>query len=241
MSFFNRDKENKTVKERAIKPIQGALSYEEDKERMYKRSNKIAWTIATVSFLLLPVTIGLGGYALNEIVSRVSEPKIIGFDKSTGAIDYLTVVNKDSVAELEARENLDKFFVNQYIQNRESYTWQTIQKTYNLTQLFSNEPVAEEFRKEYARKDSLDQILKKSGTAKVQVISITLENIGNEQIATARIKVDYALENNTGYSRNYSIRLAYEYKPQAELALSGRIENPVGFFVTSYQRVQENL
>ena len=72
------------------------------------------------------------------------------------------------------------------------------------------------------------------------MISITLENIGNENLATAHVKVDYN-DTQKMYSKNYVIRLAYEYKPSVGLDLSERMENPVGFFVTSYQRVQENL
>lgn len=238
--MFGRNKSTEPLSEKGQKHIQGALSYEQDKERMYKRSNKIAWTIAGISFALLPLVILGGGYYVSEVVDKVSQPKIIGFDKSTGIMDYVTVVNKDTVTELDGRESLDKFFVNQYIQNRESYTAQTIQKTYNLTQLFSSDQVANDFRAEYDRPDSLDQVLK-TGTARVQVISITLENIANENIANARIKVDYTTDRNQSYTKHFNVRLAYQYKPQVELDLSSRIENPVGFFVTSYQRVEENL
>ncbi|HDR1236512.1 hypothetical protein CBE90_04690 [Pasteurella multocida] len=235
--MFNKNK--KELSQKNKEQIKGALSYEEDKELMYKRSNKIAWSIAICSFALLPITIGLGGYFGSQVIDKISEPKLLSFDKSTGVIDYVTIVNKDSVTELDGRESLDKFFVNNYIQLRESYTSQTIQKTYNLTQLFSSDNVAEDFRTEYARKDSLDQVLK-TGTAKVNVISITLENIGNENLATVRAKVDYN-DTQKSYSKNFVIRIAYEYKPSVQLDLSERMENPVGFFVTSYQKVQENL
>ncbi|HHF4677501.1 TPA: virB8 family protein [Haemophilus influenzae] len=235
--MFEREKSNLSQKNK--EQIKGALSYEQDKERMYKRSNKIAWSIAICSFALLPITVGLGGYFGSQIIEKISEPKLLSLDKSTGIMDYVTVVNKDTITELDGRENLDKFFVNNYIQLRESYTSQTIQKTYNLTQLFSSEDVADDFRKEYDKKDSLDQVLK-TGTAKVTVISITLENIGNENLATARVKVDYNDTQKT-YSKNFVIRLAYEYKPNVGLDLSERMENPVGFFVTSYQKVQESL
>lgn len=238
--MFNHNKLEEPLSEKGQQYIKGALSYEQDKERMYKRSNKIAWTIAGISFVLLPLVIIGGGYYVSEIVDKISQPKIIGFDKSTGIMDYVTVVNKDTVIELDGREMLDKFFVNQYIQNRESYTSQTIQKTYNLTQLFSSDQVASDFREEYDRPDSLDQVLK-TGTARVQVVSITLENIANENIANSRIKVDYTTDRNQSYTKHFNVRLAYKYKPQVELDLSSRIENPVGFFVTSYQRVEENL
>lgn len=234
MGLFDRKEQSEVLSEKAKSQIQGALSYEQDKDRMYKRSNKTAWTIAGVSFVLMVFAIG-SLFALLPL-HRVT-PMLLGFDRSTGIVEQITVIDEKT---LNGNEALDKFFVNQYIQNRESYTYQTIQKTYDLTQLFSSEQVANDFIKEYNQKDSLDNILKK-GTAKVQVISITLEKIGGENIATARIKVDYHLENNTGYTKNFLIRLSYEYQPKVELALSSRIENPVGFFVTSYQKVQENL
>ena len=238
MSIFDKKEPAQNLGQ---KHINTALSYEEDKELMFKRSNKIAWTVASLAIAFNVATVAIGGYFAKSIIEKVSEPKILGFDRSTGVFDYITTVNQGAIEELEGKEALDKFLVNNYIQTRESYTYQTIQKTYELTQLFSSDDVADQYRKEYDKEDSLDKVLK-TGTATVKVNSIVLEKIGSENIATARIEVLYSEKEKLGdYKRNYTVRLSYEFKPEVELNLSSRMENPLGFFVTSYQRVQENL
>lgn len=239
--MFGNKKEKQPTSENTQQLIRGALSYEEDKERLYKRSNKIAWTIALISALVVPVTVGIGGYFIYNVVKEMSVPKLLGFDRSTGTMDYITVVDKDVIAELDGKDALDKFFVNNYINLRESYTSQTIQKTYDTTQLFSSDSVADQFREEYNLPDSLDKRLKENGTAMVKIISIVLERIGGENVATARIEIDEKDTQGIKTKKQYTVRLAYEYKPHIELNVSGRMENPVGFYVTSYQKVLENL
>lgn len=217
-----------------------ARSFEEDKELMFKRSNRTAWTIGAVSVALLVGQSIYSDYKLNKLVEAVSQPRILGFDRSTGIVDPISVISKDSIAELNAQEALDKHFVNQYIQNRESYSYQTIQQTYDLTQIFSSEQVAEDYRKEFNKETALDKVLG-TGTAQVKVVSITLENIGGENIATARIVVNYKDAKKVEFVKNFTIRMSYEYNPTLGLDLSERVNNPMGFFVTSYQKVQESL
>ncbi|WP_233143367.1 VirB8/TrbF family protein [Aggregatibacter actinomycetemcomitans] len=216
------------------------LSYEEDKELMFKRSNHIAWTIAAVSVALLVGQSIYSDYKLNKLVAAVSQPTILGFDRSTGIVEPISVISKDTIVGLNAQEALDKHFVNQYIQNRESYSYQTIQQTYDLTQIFSSEQVADDYRKEFSKETALDKALG-TGTAQVKVVSITLENIGGENIATARIVVNYKDAKKIEFVKNFTIRMSYEYNPSLGLELAERINNPMGFFVTSYQRVQESL
>lgn len=236
-TFENKKDQRQAEKINLQKHIASALSYEEDKERMYKRSNKIAWVISGISSFM---TVALTGALITLLPLKEKEPMLLVLDRSTGVIEYQSKIDPNTVEQLEGKEQLDKYFVNQYIQSRESYTYQTIQKTYELTQLLSSDSVAEQYRKEYDRADSLDQRLK-TGTATVQVISITLEKIQEENIATARIQVTELDDKKNSTVKNYTIRLSYEYKPEVKLSISNRIDNPVGFFVTSYQRVQENL
>ncbi|MDG6896497.1 hypothetical protein A6A19_00355 [Actinobacillus delphinicola] len=201
---------------------------------MFKKSEKRAWLIAGV-FSIFSIISWIGLYLLLPL--KEVTPYVIRVDNATGIPDVVTAIDPKT---LTADEALDRYFVNMYIQDRESYTYQTIQKTYEETQLFSTPEVAKDFRKEYDQPDSLDQVLGK-GTAKVKVISITLEKIKDENTATARITVEYNNDKDAPYTKHYSIRLTYEYKPETKLNLSQRIDNPVGFFVTSYQRVEENI
>lgn len=62
-----------------------------------------------------------------------------------------------------------------------------------------------------------------------------------KNIATARIVVNYKDAKKIEFVKNFTIRMSYEYNPSLGLELAERINNPMGFFVTSYQRVQESL
>lgn len=214
--------------------IDKAFNYENDKEFIFKKSEKRAWLISYFSIALL--ILSLVGYFFLIPLKEV-QPYLLGFDKSTGVVDPITLLNEETI---EANEALDKHFVNQYIQLRESYIYQTIQKNYELTQIFSSSNVAREFREEYNSPNSLDNLLG-TGSAKVKINSISIEKINNVNLANARITVTYINAKNESNAKNFVIRLSYIYQPSTKLQLSQRIENPVGFFVTSYQKTEENI
>lgn len=212
------------------------VSYESDREYMFKRSEKRAWIIAGISIFLLIIS-----WLILVIILPLKEvtPYVIQVNEKTGIPDVITVVDQE---QLQANEALDKYFVNIYIQTRESYTYQTIQNTYIETQLYSSEKVKNEYLNLMNRPDSPDQIIK-TGTISVKVNSIILEDMSNVDIkmATARIVKTYTTERNEVYQRNFIVKLSYEYEPAQKLKLSYRLENPLGFSVTSYQIVEENI
>lgn len=212
------------------------ISYENDREYMFKRSEKRAWLVTSVAIFLLIIS-----WIILVIILPLKEvtPYVIQVNEKTGIPDVITVVDSE---QLQANEALDKYFVNSYIQIRESYTYQTIQKTYIETQLYSSENVKNEYLAQMNRADSPDQVMK-TGTISVKVNSIILEDIENVDVkmATARIVKTYTTERNEVYQRNFIIKMAYEYEPAQKLELSFRLENPLGFSVTSYQIIEENI
>lgn len=212
------------------------ISYENDREYMFKRSEKRAWLVTSVAIFLLIIS-----WIILVIILPLKEvtPYVIQVNEKTGIPDIITVVDSE---QLQANEALDKYFVNSYIQIRESYTYQTIQKTYIETQLYSSENVKNEYLAQMNRADSPDQVMK-TGTISVKVNSIILEDIENVDVkmATARIVKTYTTERNEVYQRNFIIKMAYEYEPAQKLELSFRLENPLGFSVTSYQIIEENI
>ena len=107
------------------------ISYENDREYMFKRSEKRAWLVTSVAIFLLIIS-----WIILVIILPLKEvtPYVIQVNEKTGIPDVITVVDSE---QLQANEALDKYFVNSYIQIRESYTYQTIQKTYIETQLYS--------------------------------------------------------------------------------------------------------
>ncbi|HEN3303481.1 TPA: type IV secretion system protein [Yersinia enterocolitica] len=222
------------TKSKDTKTFKNALSYEADKEYIFKRSEKRAWMVAG-AFGSLMVLSWVGMCLMMPLKETI--PYVIQTDKHTGIPE---VINAVSPSTLSANEALDQFFVNQYIQNRETYTYQTIQKTYLETQLYSNEQVRRAYLTGMAKPDSVDKVMKQ-GTVDVKVKSIINEKIGDELTATARIDKIYTDTQNSVTQRSYVVRLTYVYQPQTKLKLSYRLENPLGFYVTSYQIVEENV
>lgn len=212
-----------------------ALSYEDDIFYIYKKSARRAWTIAFIFGFISVVAFACIAFLFPL---KETTPYLIREDSNTGIPYIVTAIDPQT---FEADEMLDRYFVNYYINLRQGYTWQTIQKTYTLTQLFSSANVASAYRAEYDKDDSLDNVLKK-GTATVKVISISLEEFSKENLATARIEVNYTNTNGEALpKKHYLVKMTYEYQPKKKLTLSYRIENPLGFTVTSYQAIEEAL
>lgn len=228
------EKKNNTTSDKDTKSKY--ISYEEDREYMFKCSEKRAWLITWIAIFLLVVS-----WLILALILPLKEvtPYVIQVNEKTGIPDVITVVDEE---QLQANEALDKFFVNKYIQTRESYTYQTIQNSYIETQLYSNDLVKNEYLSEMNKPDSPDQVIK-TGTISVKVNSIILEEMNsvNIKMATARIIKTYTTEKNETYQRNFIVKLSYEYQPKQKLKLSFRLENPLGFSVSSYQIIEENI
>jgi len=211
-----------------------AREFEEDKEYLFKRSEKRAWTVAISAIVLLIISwvILLCILPLKEVT-----PYVIQVNEKTGIPDVITVTTP---IDIRASEALDKYFVNTYIQDRESYTYQTIQQNYTLTQLYSDDRVKAGYLALMNADSAPDRTMKK-GTIVVKVNSIILDDVNGTSIATARIVKTYTSERNEIYSRHFVIKLAFEYLPKQKIQLSYRLDNPLGFQVISYQIVEENI
>ncbi|WP_392563300.1 type IV secretion system protein [Orbus wheelerorum] len=211
-----------------------AREFEEDKEYLFKRSEKRAWTVAISAIFLLIISwiILLCLLPLKEVT-----PYVIQVNEKTGIPDVITVTTP---IDIRASEALDKYFVNTYIQDRESYTYQTIQQNYTLTQLYSDDKVKAGYLALMNAENAPDRAMKK-GTIAVKVNSIILDDVNATSIATARIVKTYTTERNEIYTKHFVIKMAFEYLPKQKIQLSYRLDNPLGFQVISYQIVEENI
>lgn len=227
--MFGEKQQSNRNTERANKDSNAAKSFEESQYSFIVRNAKVGWFIAGIqSFLVVILAVAI--FIMMPLKQNI--PFLIKLDKATGIIEPITQVTSKS---LTANKALDRYFVNNYVQIRESYTWQTIPLTYTQVQLFSDKEVAKSYRENFNK----DKILKK-GTEKVKVISISLEKIGGENLASVRLKA-FIDDGKLKEEKNYIVKMAYIYEPQLKLKLSNRNENPLGFLVTSYQITEEDI
>lgn len=215
-------------KQQGLKFIQAARAFEQSEIEQIKRSRRTAWriTAAAVAMTVLSVAAVAGLTPLKSV-----EPFVIRVDNNTGMTDVVSVLK---TRETSYGEVIDKYWLAQYIRYRESYDWQTIQATYDATNLLSDAPVAAEFSRIFGGEAAPHKVLRDNYkiVAKIKAIAF----IGD--MAQVRFeKTTIPMNGDTAQKiapQNLIATLAYEYRnaPQAE---QDRLVNPLGFQVLSYR------
>ncbi|WP_037586960.1 virB8 family protein [Stenoxybacter acetivorans] len=226
--------EAKKAKQNARQFIQAAAAFEQSEIERVKKTNKIAWRIAIGSLVItaLSVVAVVGLTPLKQV-----QPFVIRVDNNTGATDIVTVVKQ---REQSYGEVIDKYWLAQYVRQREGYDWQTIQDSYDTTMLLSSPPIQQEFAKIYSDNPQAPHKILKDAF-KVVVNIKTISFIGT----TAQVRFDKKMIPISGdTSRTFPPQpliatIAYEYSDQP-LAEKDRLINPLGFQVMSYRVDPEN-
>lgn len=208
------------------------LDWETNHIELVQRSERRAWNVAKafgVCFFLSVIAIGL----LMPLKENV--PYVIRVNQTTGAIDLVTSVRGKDV---DFDEVQDKYFVNQYIVNREGYDWYTLANRYLITQELSSSEIFQPYKALYDGSEAPNKTLGDKYMVKVVVTSITVADKDTATVRFARSKV--STENNSEVERtNWVATLGYKYSPEILTTESQRLINPFGFEVTSYQVVPE--
>lgn len=209
-----------------------SLNFEDQKEYMIKKSEKRAWII---TFLSVAISLFFALIILIMMPLKQVIPYVIKSNEN-GVPTLITAFDPEKLTYDAA---LDKYFVANYIINRESYTYQTIQTLFLETQIFNSSSVNKDYISSMLKKPTIDETMKQ-GTIKVVIKSIILDTAAG--INTASIRIDKIIQHEDQEQPSivpYIIRLSYEYKPEKILKLEYRIQNPIGFKITSYQINQE--
>ena len=213
----------------AIEFIGAAKAFESAEIVRVHKSAKIAWRICGACLLITGLSVGAvaGLTPLKE-----TRPYVVKVDNNTGLTEIVTVMkNKEQTY----GEIIDKHWLSQYIQYRESYDWVTIQDSYDATMLFSSPEIQAAFAKIYNdNPQAPHKILKNQYKIVAKVKAITF--IGN----TAQIRFEKRMIPVVGDlskefpTENMIATVGYEYANQPMSEEARRI-NPLGFQVTSYR------
>lgn len=207
--------------------------FEATKTYLLEKSNKRAWLVAWV---MVVITVMLCLVLVMLMPLKTVEPYVIRVD-SAGVPDIITAVNAET---LETDEALDKFFVARYVRTREGYLYETNAQDYELVQIMSSDYVKREYDEEFDQPNSKDKELTNKAKLVPEIISIVLGESGDTKTATIRFKaVKTKLAENLKSSETFVVTLSYEYQPTVEMLETYRVENPLGFVVTSYRKDKE--
>lgn len=214
-----------------------ALDFEANKAALYARSNRRAWWVAggAVSLSVL-LGVALAGLAPLKTV----EPYTVIVDKNSGQTEIMTVL-RDGTQAIPMQRALDEYWLSNYVRWREVYDWYTIQRDYDLTLLFSSPQVQSEYKAIFEGEQALDVLWGKRMKATVKILSVVTDT--DKQIATVRFEktIKDTESGGEGQRTIWVATLGYHYKPQSQLTLEERRQNPWGFEVVSYRVDPETL
>ncbi|MCW5589665.1 MAG: type IV secretion system protein [Legionellales bacterium] len=193
------------------------------------QSRQKAWWITAVCGVIVILSlIALG--ILEHTLAKPLPPFILRVNNATGQTDVVSIIKNQQNSYGEV---IDKYWLNQYVMNAESYDYHTIQHSYDLVGLLSDPSVAKNYHQRFVGKTALDQLLKDTGTIVVNVHSIVPdEKNGTADVHFSTITTLPGQFN--GIQKNWIATIAYQYKnlPMNE---ADRLKNPLGFQVTSYR------
>lgn len=209
-----------------------SLDFESSMRYMVQKSNQRAWIVAFFSVIVAVLSV-IAVCLLTPL--KTVEPYVVRVDNTTGMVDIITTINNKSLSMPEA---VDKHFINTYVKAREGYYYDVLDKDYVLTQLLSNADVAAEYRSIYEGENARNKKLGNIYKVEVSIISIALEQ--EAKSATIRIALNTKKQNEEVSKKNATINLNYKYYPTSQMNEKDRLDNPLGFQVTSY-RIDEEI
>lgn len=179
--------------------------------------------------------------------NKTVEPYVIQIDERSGMVQLVDPVSRNEYA---ANELIDRYFVAQYLNARESYNITTLRYNYNIVRVMSAVDVFNTFSRDVAPSNptSAASLLKSGGQRQLRIRSLAyIQNpppaYGKEETTPAKIMQARIQLRDIGASgndvvENYIVTITFEYT-QLQLSEEERLINPLGFTVTQYQIQQE--
>lgn len=226
MTSKNNKKVKPVKKEELATYLEESRGLERDLLSEFGKSRRRGWLVGGAGLVF-----GIFGFAtaMVAVSQEVPPPLVLRVDNATGAIDQVTAMQ---VHEASYGEIVDEYWLNQFILNRESYDYHTIQQNYETTALLSAPEVQREYYELFNGPNALDVTLSNRARIKVKIKSIQPNNQGQ---ATVRFTTTEIRDNGTvPMAQDWIATIAYRYV-QGPMNRSDRRVNPLGFQVTSYR------
>jgi len=205
-----------------------------DQQQSLRRSQKIAWIVASVAALIAVVeAIAIAGLTPLKTV----EPLTLLVDKNTGFVQALKPLDS---AQIAGNTALTQSFLVQYVIGRESFDIATIQDSYRKISMMSEGATRSDYisRTQPSNPDSPLNRLPRATVVETRVKSITPMANNTAMVRFDTIRRDQGGQPQPAQSWVSVIRYRYSGEP---MRVEDRYINPLGFQVQRYQRNAEAL
>jgi type IV secretion system protein VirB8 len=235
--MFGKQKNTAQVENTAAKGI----NFEVTIADIARRSEKRAWTVATVAVAI--VLIMLGGF-IYILPLKKEVPYLILADAYTGQATVATLrgdfTSKNSIT---ASEAVNRANIAQYITARESFdvAMMTL-RDWELVHVMSSPDVRAGYSATHARTnpESPFKLYGKDKAVRVKILSMQLDRRGQGENArtSATVRFQRVLyDKRSGDTKPLDSKIArmeFTYKPNLEMNEKQRYNNPLGFQVVEY-------
>ncbi len=226
---------NKVDNQAAERYLREIRDFENDRVALAKSSAKTAWKVAT----------GAGVIALLSVVALVGltplkrvENYMTLVDPQTGIAHILKPMS--NAEKTTYGEVLDKFWINRFIVERNSYDWQTVQLSYNTVELMASDKVFNAYSKAIRAIDSPLEVFGDKSSVKTHVNAISFLPSTDKDSQLVQVHFTRQVVSSSGELSSmleptkWSATITFDYlaviKTEDERTL-----NPLGFRVTSYR------
>ena len=207
---------------------------------MARRSERRAWGVAW-SAIAMSLLLGGGYYYMLPLKEKV--PFLVMADAYTGTSTVARLTDDSTHRQLTSSEAINRSNVAHFLLARESYDVDMMQlRDWRLVHTMSSSEVAAGYAAEHANNNPQApyHVYGRGRAIRARILSLVLIG-GSQGVAPkgATVRFQRSLyDKSTGTSRPLDSKIAtleFEYKSNLKMDEKERIENPLGFQVTSYR------
>lgn len=225
--------QKKSVHKEVNQMINMALGFEKS---LVDEAQKNARTWKRVGIGSL-VIVGLAVAAVMGLTPlKEAVPYVARVNDTTGAVDIMTTIKNK---EMKYDEVTNRYWLSQYVRYREAYDWNTIQATYDATNLLSSPAIQTEFRNIYNHAAAPHKMLKNHFKTTVKVTNISfVGDMAQVRFEKRTIPVGADADTKSVPPQKMIATMAFEFK-STPMSEADRLINPLGFQVLSYNVTEE--
>lgn len=206
-------------------------NFESDRIESVKRERKNAWYVAGgASVIALLTMIGF----VSILPLKSFSPYVLRVDNNTGQVD---IVNPMEDAKDTYEERVNRFFIQSFVQLRESYHWASLKKNVEDISLLSTDSVFNQYQSYLYGANSPMNMFKNNLSVKVDITGTTFFDADGKVFAQTRFTkqvIDNAGLRVDAYPVTYWMATStFDYKKEIKRAKEEKV-NPLGFQITSY-------
>jgi type IV secretion system protein VirB8 len=196
------------------------------------------WFLVGIIGLILTGIEGLSLLFLTPL--KTVEPYVIQVDNKSGITSVLKPLREGKENSLTEEEAVTKSFIVKYVIARETYDPQDLNRNYDLVRLMSSQDEAKKFDDSVSNGNPKSPV-ERYKTSMTRTVRISSVSFLDQKKKTAQVRFITTDAGHNETKENYWVAILTFRYINAPMDENDRLNNPLGFQITSYRIDQEIL